>query len=103
METVQIYRGDTPLLEFTVTDEDGKIIDLTDYHVYFAVKLKGSVVINREASVYDPNRGLVRITLSTTETDYVGTGLGELEGRTEDGSVNTFGQFKVKFLEDVRK
>jgi len=100
---VRIYRGDTPTLEFTITDEDGNPVDLTGCTLYFAVKMDDEVIINREALIIDPTKGLAQITLTAEETDHVGAALGELEGRYSDGTITTFGQFIIEFLEDVRK
>ena len=103
MNSIRIFRGDTPTLEFEILDDTGNVVDLTDYVVYFAVKKDDAIIIDKEASVFDPTVGLVRVTLTSEETNHIGFALGELEGRHIDGTITTFGQFLVRFLEDVRK
>lgn len=41
-EAAEVIRGDTCVIEVTVYDEDGALLDLTGYSAEFAVKLKVS-------------------------------------------------------------
>lgn len=38
MSDIEVFRGEEKLLNYTVTDDDGQSIDLTDKDVYFVVK-----------------------------------------------------------------
>jgi len=102
MKRLMLYRGDTPTLEFTVKDLEGQPIDLTEWQVFFAVKIGETTVLERECEVWNPPEGKARVTLTASDTDAIGVGVGELEGR-KNGEVRTFGQILVMFLEDVRK
>jgi len=100
---VYLYRGDTPTLEFTLRDEDGNPIDLTNCTVYFAVEKNETVIINKACTIIDTTAGQLKVTLTSSETDFTGEALAELEGRYTDGTITTFGQFTIIMREDIRK
>jgi len=103
MTVVYLYRGDTPTLVFTLRDEDGNPVDLTNCTVYFAVEKDETVIINKTCAIINPAAGQLKVTLTSTETDFTGEALAELEGRYTDGTITTFGQFIIIMREDVRK
>jgi len=105
LEEITIFRGDTPTLEATFTDEDGNPIDLTDATVYLACRKEtatGDVLFDKTCTVTNPTKGQVRVTLTSIETDYVGKGIGEFEARYADGTILTLSQFIIIFKEEVR-
>jgi len=105
MEEIIIYRGDTPTLEASFTDEDDNPIDLTDATVYLACRkeeVTGDLLFDKTCTIVDAPGGKVRVTLSSTETDYVGKGIGEFEARYVDGTILTLSQFITVFKEEVR-
>ena len=101
MKRIMLYRGDSATLEFTVKDLAGNVLDLTDWRVYFSMKI-GEAIVSKECEVFNPLEGKARVILEPSDTDFIGTGLAELEGR-KNGEVKTFGQFLIMFLEDVKE
>jgi len=102
---ISIYRGDTPTLEATFTDEDGNPIDLTDATVYIACRketVTGDVLFNKTCTVTNATQGQVEVKLTSTETDYVGKGIGEFEARYVDGTILNLSQLIIIFKEEVR-
>jgi len=100
-----IYRGDTPTYEIQFTDEDDNPIDLTDVTVYFTARKNtphGELLFDKTCTAHNPTKGIVRVTLSSTDTNYVGNAIGEFEGRYVDGSIITLGQVELDFIKDVR-
>jgi len=105
MEEIVIFRGDTPTLEASFMDEDGNPIDLTDATVYVACRketVMGDLLFNKTCTIVDAPKGRVRVKLTSTETEYVGKGIGEFEARYVDGTILTLSQFIIIFKEEVR-
>lgn len=74
MTRLEIQKGDTIQIEFTFTDFNGVVIDLTDCELYFTVKRKAShaeslAVISKKVTLFTaPETGVATVVLASTET-----------------------------------
>lgn len=103
--TIKIVQNDTrPALEFTITQE-GLPVDLTGCTVNFYMKNvdTGAVKINGSAcSIVNAAAGKCRYLWSATDTNTVGTYLGEIEITFSDGKIQTgYKQFTIIIRDDV--
>ena len=80
-----IFRGDTPTFVFTITDEAGAAVDLTDITTIKFIAKKSDeqpdadAQFNVACTVDSPaTDGICRVKLSSTNTDTAGTFLAEL-------------------------
>jgi len=101
---LSFYEGDTPTFEVQFFQEDGVTpIDLSAATVYFyMVDSDGNVKVNRAMTIYDATKGIVRITLTTGETNWSGTGRAEFEARYTDGTILTLAQVPVEAKKQMR-
>lgn len=105
----QIVKGDTPTFEFTLTDDAGAAIDLTDVStIQFIAKTSldlpdGSAIFDKACAVVAPaTGGICNVTLTAADTATVGLYRAELELRFNDGSIVTATQFLLEITDDVR-
>ena len=103
--SVKIVQNDTrPPLEFTLT-QDGAPVDLTGATVKFYMKdsVTGSVKINGSTCVItDATKGKCRYNLTGSDTDTVGTYLGEVEVTFPDSKIQTgFKQLSIVIRDDI--
>ena len=103
-----IKRGDTPTFKFTITDKDGAAVDLTNItSITFAAKQRLSdanadAIFSLPCTVDAPaTDGKCRVTLSTTDTDNVGTFRAEVQIIFTSAAVLTAGQFDLVIEQDV--
>ena len=98
----EIFLGDTPEYEFTLEDDDGDAIDLTNAtEVRFAAKPELDSQIpdnlaqfNRTCSIDAPaTAGICRVTLTIGDTDQAGRYIAEVQVKFSGGAVATVEQF----------
>jgi len=69
----EVYRGEAKVLNYTVTDDDGTAIDLTDKEVYYTVRPELPSFTDTETfeltGTNKDSNGNVKFNLSSTETD----------------------------------
>jgi len=79
---VEIFRGDTPLLQFQLTKPNGAPFDLTDYTAYFAATSYGATLLfDLTCTITDAANGLCEVQLDATHTGTAGYYTGEIECR----------------------
>jgi len=105
---VNIYRGDTPLLQFTLKKSDGTVLALTGAKVYFAARRNDGLTadIDAECTILTPaTAGRAEIRLTTTHTATAGAYIAEVEVRFTGPPllIYTATQFTLNILDDVRK
>jgi len=102
---VVFFQGDTPTLEVQFFEADGKTpIDLSTATVYFYMKdAEDNVKVNREMTIVDAVNGIARITLTSSETDWFGSGIVEFEARYADGTILTLAQEPVQARKQLRE
>lgn len=101
---IVIYRGDTPTLEFTFSDvETGQPLNLSGWTLYFAAKkVDGTVFINKQMTITDPNSGKAQVALTEDETNNIGRHIAEVEAR-QDNDISTLAQGVLVIRSDVRR
>lgn len=103
---ITIYRGDTPTISVTVTDDNGAF-DLTDWVAKLTVKgdIKSTeTLLEKEIdSIPNPETGIVVFELTSAETDFpIGEHYYDVE-LTKDAKVHTVVCDKIKVLQDVNQ
>ena len=105
----QIIKGDTPTFEFTITDDAGAAVDLTNTtSIKFIAKSSldladGSAIFDKTCAVVSPaTDGICRVTLDAGDSAVAGIFFAELELRFSDGSIFTATQFLLDILDEVR-
>jgi len=102
--TIVFFEGDTPTLEVQFFEADGKTpLDLTDATVYFYMVFEDKVKVNREMTIVDAVNGIAKITLTSSETDWSGSGVVEFEARYADGTILTLAQESVQAKKQLRE
>ena len=102
-----IKKGDLlPALRLTLQDENGGAIDLTDATVQFNYRPRNPVgsVINRDAVIYDEDRGIVEYYWSPEDVATPGIFDSEFVVTFDDSSEMTLpvrGAFVFEILEDI--
>ena len=86
-------RGDTLTLEFTVTDQDGVVSNITGTTPVFALRsLRGETVIqspsDATATLTDPTNGLFRVTVPASVTNLLTQELYSYQAILDDISDN---------------
>lgn len=110
---MKIYRGDTNKIEVDVKDEDGNLVNLTNYDVYFTMKKSiddddGNAVVNTTATIEDAVNGKVSYTFTPADTQEIGAYVCEFSavgksGTPDAGKVFTIVQFTLIIEQDVRR
>jgi len=83
--SIEIKRKEAKTLTFTIRDNNGDVLDVSDpTTVDFVVKDRpgGSTIISKQNSDFDKTNaadGKVSVVLDSTDTDYVGSYVGELK------------------------
>lgn len=103
--SIKIVQNDTrPPLEFTLT-QDGAPVDLTGCTVKFYMKNAdtGSVKINgTNCVITDAPKGKCRYNWTGSDTDTVGTYVGEIEVTFADSKIQTgFKQLSIVIRDDI--
>jgi hypothetical protein len=101
---MNIYRGDTALIEVTITNSAGVAFDLSGYTIKFTAK--GPKVISKDTSdgitITDAAGGLCTINLSTTDTATCGIYAYDVEISTESVKYTVVkSQFSI--IDDITK
>ncbi len=107
--SLQITKGDTPTIEFTITDDAGVAIDLTNISsIKFTAKSSLALadvdaIFEKTCAVVLPaTDGICDVTLLAADTATVGNYIGELELRSTAGSIITSSRFILEIVGDVR-
>ena len=105
MASIKIVQNDTkPYLEFEIT-QDGAPVDLTGATVKFYMKdsTTGSVKINGSAcTITDATKGKCRYVWISSDTNTVGTYVGEVEVTFSDGKIQTgYKQLSIIIRDDI--
>jgi len=105
MVTVVFFQGDTPTLQVQFFEEDGKTpLNIANATIYFYMKdSDGKERVNRPMSIIDDKKGITQIILSSSETDWFGSGIIEFESRFLDGTVLTLAQISVQARKQLRE
>jgi hypothetical protein len=108
MNTIQIYRGDTPKFTFAVKQRDGTPFPLASATVYFSAKIEGAsdLLFDLTCDITDQDEGLAEKRLTATHTASIGTYKAEVEVRVvsgEDTFIFTAWQAYLEIIDDVRK
>ena len=103
--SIKIVQNDTrPPLDFSLT-QDGAPVDLTGCAVKFYMKnsTTGSVKINgATCAITDATKGKCRYNWTGSDTDTVGTYLGEVEVTFADSKIQTgFKQLSIVIRDDI--
>ena len=103
--SIKIVQNDTrPPLEFSLT-QDGAPVDLTGCTVKFYMKdsSTGSVKINGVAcAITDATKGKCRYNWTGSDTNTIGTYLGEVEVTFPDGKIQTgYKQLSIIIRDDI--
>lgn len=103
--SIKIVQNDTrPALDFSLT-QDGAPVDLTGCTVKFYMKnsTTGSVKINgATCAITDATKGKCRYNWTGSDTDTVGTYLGEVEVTFADSKIQTgFKQLSIVIRDDI--
>ncbi len=104
-----VFKGDTPTFEFTLKDDAGAAIDLTNIStIKFIAKSSlgladGSAIFDKTCTVSVPaTAGICTVTLIAADTATVGIYKAEVELRFTDGTIVTASQFILEIVDDVR-
>ncbi len=105
MASIKIVQNDTkPYLEFEIT-QDGAPVNLTGATAKFYMKdaVSGSVKINgASCSITDAPKGKCRYVWTSSDTNTVGTYLGEVEITFPDGKIQTgYKQITIVIRDDI--
>jgi len=103
--SIKIVQNDTrPPLDFNLT-QDGAPVDLTGCTVKFYMKdaVSGSVKINgATCSIVDAPKGICRYVWTGSDTNTIGTYLGEVEVTFSDGKIQTgYKQLSIIIRDDI--
>ncbi len=105
---LEIYIKTTKVYELTFT-KDGAIEDITDWTIYYTVKLKkedsdANAKINKKVTSHsDPTNGKTLIELSTSDTDLDPKSYSySMDYKDADGKVGILFEGKVTFKKAVR-
>jgi len=100
---IEVYRGDTPEIEFVFYDAENNPLNLDGYTVYFtAIKPNGEVLFDVETRPVDLVNGKVSAKLTSEQTSVPGIYRCEFEGRKDD-TILTLWQGWLVIRDDVRK
>lgn len=104
---IKVFRGDTPTLNFTLT-QGGSAFDLTGATVRFMAKKRldhtdAEAIIDSACTIDDATGGLCSVKLTTTDTANSVILTAEVEITTSGGDILTAEQFTLEIVEDVRK
>lgn len=104
MTTIEVIRGDDVSMSLTFRDNDGDLIDITGYTVFFTVKDHlakpdtEALIEKSTTSHTDPTNGQTTIELTSTDTD-IDEGLYDYDFqlKTDTAKINSTprGTFKV--------
>lgn len=104
---IQIYRGDTPTITFSVT-RNGGAVSLAGYSMWFTAAIlplsdNNSYLFNRLCDVNSEITNECTVTLSSLDSMTVGAYAAELSGIEGFGvNIITFGQWDLRISQDVR-
>jgi hypothetical protein len=107
LETISVFRGDTPTLAFTITDGDESTpYDLTDSTVTIAAKKEVTnahegLRLEKTCVLSDPTNGQCTVELAVADTDLSGEFVVEIQAEFVSGLVRTLGRFKIAFKQDI--
>lgn len=102
----EIYRKTTPTYELEIKI-DGEVKDITLWTVYFTVKAKMSdadadAKISYDVTSHsDPTNGKTIITLTSTDTDLVGSYYYDIVAKDDSGNVYDMYNGRIRFTEIV--
>lgn len=111
-DSISIYRGDTETLNLNFTDEDSATIDITDWVVFFTVKLKGDTAINDDNAILkkdvtvhdDPLNGKTSIDLTKVDTDIkIGSYEYDIQTKDSNGDITTIVVDTFEIHKDITK
>ena len=113
MNTIQLIRGDDATLSVTFKDQNGAVIDLTGYTIYFNVKKEKDLsidtdtpaVISKKITVIpNPNLGIVAITIGHAETNLpIGIYAWDLQLKSGSGLITSTQKGQLEVIQDVSK
>ena len=113
MNTIQLIRGDDATLSVTFKDQNGAVIDLTGYTVYFNVKKEKdlnietdtpAVITKKITSIPSPELGVLAIQISHTETDLpIGIYVWDLQLKSAGGIITSTQRGQLEVIQDVSK
>lgn len=107
LESISVFRGDTPTLTFTITDGDESTpYDLTDSTVTIAAKKEVTneyegLRLEKTCVLSDPTNGQCTVELEAADTDLSGEFVVEVQAEFVSGLVRTLGRFKITFKQDI--
>lgn len=105
-KTIQFYRGDSPTLRLTLSQNNQPFIIPSGSKIYLAIKQSiesESYMTNRQCMIDDAQKGKISVQLTKSDTDYVGTFFAELSMDMPGGGQITLLRFDITYLPDVRR
>jgi hypothetical protein len=106
---LDIKRGDSKSYTLTFRDEEGSVIDITGWTVFFTVKDKiddtdeTAVLKKTITSHTDPTNGKTKIELSSTDTNLVGNYIYDIQIKKDTNEINTILEGNITFAKDVTR
>jgi len=104
---IQIVRGDTKVYTIQFKDGNSNPINITGWTVFFTVKrnLKDTdtdALIKKTITTHtDVTNGVSEISLSPTDTNYVGNFYFDIQVKQTDSSIHTIAIGTAEFIRDV--
>jgi len=105
--TLEVKRGDSKTYTLTFKDEDGNLIDITGYTVFFTVKEKiddnddHAKIKKTITSHTDPTNGETQIQLSSSDTNLIGNYLFDIQIKNTTNEIITIMEGLITFTKDV--
>lgn len=106
---IVVYRGDEFSMQLEFKDEDGVVIDITGWTIFFTVKKKlddpdTAAKLSVTVSPTDPTNGIALVTVPNTETDNLsGVYYYDFQFKKADGTIQTLVSGGITFEKDVTR
>ena len=106
---IVVYRGDEFSMQLEFKDENGVVIDITNWTIFFTVKKKlddpdSAAKISVTIAPSDPTNGIALVTVPNTETDNLsGVYYYDFQFKKADGTIQTLVNGGITFEKDVTR
>lgn len=113
MNTLKLIRGDDATFAITFKDQDGEVINLTGYKVFFTVKKASDLALGDDTkalisksltNIPSPTLGKVAIVLTHSETSLpIGTYVWDLQLKSASNIITSTQKGELEVVQDVSK
>ena len=105
---LEIKRGDSKSYTLTFKDDDGALIDITDWTIFFTAKetvtdTDANAKISKDITSHtDPTNGETQIQLNSTDTNLTpGNYIYDIQIKKDTGEINTIVEGTLTITKDV--